>query len=52
MPEMDIEFPSGTSIVKLARFSKEILQLPEKKKFRVGTGNNSFYSPTALIFFG
>ena len=45
----DIFMPSGGSISKLARFSVDLHEMPEKEKLLIGAGHIKFFRPTCLI---
>lgn len=46
----DITFPSNNSLTALSKFSKEILELPEKDVLSIGVGSKRFLYPTCMIF--
>ncbi len=46
----DIRFPKGNSISNLAKFSVQLAEIPESKKFRIGAGHVKFLRPTCMIY--
>lgn len=46
----DILFPNRVTLKALASFSRELQNLPERRKLVIGCGHLKFVTPTALIF--
>lgn len=45
----DITFPSSNSLAALSRFSRDLMELPERETLTICVGSNRFHYPTCMI---